>query len=604
MPKVADYVLERLTEWGIDRIYGYPGDGINGFLGALDRADGHPELIQPRHEEMGAFMAGGHAKFTGEIGCCMATSGGGAIHLLNGLYDAKLDHQPVVAIVGQQKRISLGAGFQQEIDPGLLFSDVSEFVQTCMHPAQARQLVDRACKVALSNRTVATIIFPVDVQEEDAQASPPRTHGAVYTSVGWVKPRVIPPEAELRKAADILNEGGKVAMLVGQGAAEAQDEVVQAAELLGAGVAKTLLGREVLPDDLPYVTGPIGLLGSTASYELMTGADTLFMVGTSFPYSEWLPEEGQCKAVEIDIDGRMIGVRYPVQANLVGDSKDTLQALLPLLKRKEDRAWREKIEHEVDEWRRVLDVRAHEPADPMNPQLVAYELSPRLPDNAIVTTDSGSATNWWAQYLQLRKGMRATLTGTLATMGGGTPYAISAKFAYPDRPVIALVGDGAFQMNGMAELITVKRYQERLTAQNPTLVFCVFNNQDLNQVTWEQRAESGDPKFMGSQWIPDVPYAKFAELLGFEGIKVDDPAQLGKAWDRALAADRPCVLEVVVDPEIPPIPPHIKKELGKKSATAMIKGDPEEVGVITKGAKQKVHEFTESVRSALPGKQK
>ena len=604
MSKVADYVLERLTEWGIDRIYGYPGDGINGFLGALDRADGHPELIQPRHEEMGAFMAGGHAKFTGEIGCCMATSGGGAIHLLNGLYDAKLDHQPVVAIVGQQKRISLGAGFQQEIDPALLFSDVSEFVQTCMHPAQARQLVDRACKVALSNRTVATIIFPVDVQEEDAQPSPPRTHGAVYTSVGWVKPRVVPPEAELRKAADILNEGGKVAMLVGQGAAEAQDEVVQAAELLGAGVAKTLLGREVLPDDLPYVTGPIGLLGSTASYELMTGADTLFMVGTSFPYSEWLPEEGQCKAVEIDIDGRMIGVRYPVQANLVGDSKDTLQALLPLLKRKEDRAWREKIEHEVDEWRRVLDDRAHEQADPMNPQLVAYELSPRLPDDAIVTTDSGSATNWWAQYLQLRKGMRASLTGTLATMGGGTPYAISAKFAYPDRPVIALVGDGAFQMNGMAELITVKRYQERLTAQNPTLVFCVFNNQDLNQVTWEQRAESGDPKFMGSQWIPDVPYAEFAELLGFEGIKVDDPAQLGKAWDRALAADRPCVLEVVVDPEIPPIPPHIKKELGKKSATAMIKGDPEEVGVITKGAKQKVHEFTESVRSALPGKQK
>ena len=604
MPKVADYVLERLTEWGIHRIYGYPGDGINGFLGALDRADGEPELIQTRHEEMAAFMAGAHAKFTGEIGCCMATSGGGAIHLLNGLYDAKLDHQPVVAIVGQQKRFSLGAGFQQEIDPTLLFSDVSEFVQTCMHPAQARQLVDRACKVALSNRTVATIIFPVDVQEEDAQPSPPRTHGAVYTSVGWVKPRVVPPETELRKAAEILNGGNKVAMLVGQGAAEAQDEVMQAAELLGAGVAKTLLGREVLPDDLPYVTGPIGLLGSTASYELMTGADTLFMVGTSFPYSEWLPEEGQCKAVEIDLDGRMIGVRYPVQANLIGDSKDTLQALLPLLKRKADRSWREKIEAEVDEWARVLDDRAHESADPLNPQLVAYELSPRLPDEAIITTDSGSSTNWWAQYLRLRPGMRATLAGTLATMGAGTPYAISAKFAYPDRPVIALVGDGAFQMNGMAELVTVKRYLKQLTAQNPTLVFCVFNNQDLNQVTWEQRAESGDPKFMGSQWIPDVPYAEFAELLGFEGIKVDDPAALGAAWDRALAADRPCVLEVVVDPEIPPIPPHIKKELGKKSATAMIKGDPEEVGVITKGAKQKMHEFTESVRSALPGKGK
>ncbi|WP_103380932.1 thiamine pyrophosphate-requiring protein [Pseudonocardia dioxanivorans] len=604
MPKVADYVLQRLGEWGVHRIYGYPGDGINGFLGALDRADGDPELIQPRHEEMGAFMAGAHAKFTGELGCCIATSGGGAIHLLNGLYDAKLDHQPVVAIVGQQKRFSLGAAFQQEIDPTVLFTDVSEFVQTCMHPAQARQLVDRACKVALSNRTVATIVFPVDVQEEDAQPSPPRTHGAVYTSVGWTRPRVISPDTELAKAAEILNEGSKVAMLVGQGAAEAQDEVVAAAELLGAGVAKTLLGREVLPDDLPYVTGPIGLLGSTASYELMKDADALFMIGTSFPYAEWLPEEGQAKAVEIDIDGRMIGVRYPVQANLVGDSRDTLTALLPLLRRKEDRSWRGKIEKEVEQWWRVLDDRAHEPADPVNPQLVAYELSSRLPEDAIVTTDSGSATNWWAQYLRLGRGMRASLAGTLATMGAGTPYAIGAKFAYPDRPVIALVGDGAFQMNGMAELVTVKRYLDRLTAQNPTLVFCVLNNQDLNQVTWEQRAESGDPKFMGTQWIPDVPYAEFAKLLGFEGIKVDDPADLGAAWDRALAANGPCVLEVVTDPEIPPVPPHIKKELGKKSAMAMMKGDPEEAGVITKGAKQKLHEFTESVKDAMPGRNK
>ena len=599
MANVADYVLNRLTEWGIHRIYGYPGDGINGFLGALDRAKGDPEFIQPRHEEMGAFMATAHAKFTGEVGCCMATSGGGAIHLLNGLYDAKLDHQPVLAIVGQQKRISLGAAYQQEIDPNTLFKDVSEFVQTCMHPAQARHLIDRALKVAISQRAVATIIFPVDVQEEDAQPSPPRMHGAVYSSIGFTKPRVIPPETELRKAADILNEGTKVAMLIGQGAAEAADEVVQAAELLGAGVAKTLLGRQVLPDDLPYVTGPIGLLGSTASYELMMGADTLFMIGTSFPYAEWLPEEGQCKGVEIDIDGRMIGVRYPMQANLVGDAKETLKELIPMLHRKQDRSWREKIEGEVSQWWQVLDDRAHDSADPVNPELVAHELSPRIPDRAILTADSGSGTNWWARHLRLRKGMQASLSGTLATMGPGTPYAISAKFAYPDRPVIAFVGDGAFQMNGMAELITVKRYWERWS--NPTLVFCVFNNQDLNQVTWEQRAESGDPKFMGSQWIPDVPYAEFAKLLGLKGIKVDDPKEMGAAWDEALAADRPVVLEVVTDPEIPPIPPHIKKELGKKSAKAMLKGDPEEAGVITKGVKQKVHEFTESVKEKLPG---
>ena len=601
MPQVADYVLQRLGEWGIHRIFGYPGDGINGFLGALDRAKGDPELIQPRHEEMGAFMAGAQAKLTGGIGCCIATSGGGAIHLLNGLYDAKLDHQPVVALVGQQKRISLGANYQQEIDANTLFKDVSDFVQTCMHPAQARQLVDRACKVALSQRTVATIIFPEDVQEEQAQPSPPRMHGAVYTSVGWTKPRVIPPHTELSVAANILNEGRRVAMLVGQGAAEAQDQVAEVAELLGAGVAKTLLGREVLPDDLPYVTGPIGLLGSTASYELMTHADTLFMIGTSFPYSEWLPPEGQAKGVEIDIDGRMIGIRYPVQANLVGDAKETLRELIPLLERKQDRSWRQKIEKEVDEWWRVLDKRAHAPADPMNPQLVAHELSPRLPERAILTADSGSATNWWAQYLKLRPGMRAALSGNLATMGAGTPYAISAKLAYPDRPVIAMVGDGVFQMNGMNELITVKRYLERLTKQNPTLVFCVFNNQDLNQVTWEQRAEAGDPKFMGSQWIPDVPYAEWATLLGFTGIRVDDPERMGTAWDEALAADGPCVLEVVVDPEIPPMPPHIKSELAKKSARAMLKGDPEEVGVVMKGARQKMVEFTESLKGAFPG---
>jgi pyruvate dehydrogenase (quinone) len=602
MPKVADYVLNRLSEWGIHRIYGYPGDGINGFLGALDRADGDPEIIQPRHEEMGAFMATAHAKFTGGVGCCMATSGGGAIHLLNGLYDAKLDHQPVLAIVGQQKRFSLGAGYQQEIKPELLFSDVSEYVETVMHPAQARMVIDRALKVATSQRTVATIIVPVDVQEEEAEPSPPRTHGAVYTSIGYAKPRVIPPETELRKAADILNAGQKVAMLVGQGAVEAGDEVVQAAELLGAGVAKALLGRETLPDDLPWVTGPIGLLGSTASYELMTGCDTLFMVGTSFPYSEWLPEEGQARGVEIDIDPRFIGVRYPMEANLVGDAKETLRALIPFLRRKTDRSWQEKIEHEVREWWRVLDDRAHDPADPVNPQLVAHELSPRLPDDVILTADSGSGTNWWARHLKLRRGMRASLSGTLATMGPGTPYAISAKLAYPDRPVIAFVGDGAFQMNGMAELITVKRYRDRLTSQNPTLIFTVFNNEDLNQVTWEQRAESGDPKFPGTQYIPDVRYSEFARMLGFTGIFVDDPKQMGEAWDQALAADQPCVLEVKTDPRTPPIPPHITKELAKKSAKAMLKGDPEEVGVITEGTRSKLHEFTESIKEAFQGK--
>lgn len=598
MPQTADFMLDRLRQWGIHRIYGYPGDGILSMLGALDRAGGDPEFIQPRHEEMAAFMATGHAKFTGEIGCCMATSGGGTIHLLNGLYDAKLDHQPVVAIVGQQKRMSVGAAFQQEIDPNTLFKDVSsDFVQTCMVPEAARHLVDRACKVALTNRTVATIILPEDVGESEAVPSPPREHGAVFTSVGWTRPRMIPPQSELQKAAEILNRGEKVAILAGAGAAEAVDEVVQAAELLGAGVAKTSLGRATVPDDLPFVTGPIGLLGSTASEHMMSGADTLLFVGTNFPYAEWLPVEGQCRGVEINNDGRMIGTRYPMDAHLVGDSKETLRELLPMLRRKEDRAWRSKIEREVAVWWRVLKDRAHDKAKPLNPERVAYELSNQLPDRSVVTTDAGSVANWWARHLRLREGMAASLAGNLATMGPGTPYAISAKLAHPDRPVIALVGDGAFQMNGMAEMITVKRYQDRLSEGGP-LVFCVFNNEDLNQVTWEQRAMGGQPKNKNTQDIPDVPYAEFANLLGIKGIRCDNPKKMKEVWKQALSVNGPVVLEVVVDPDIPPVPPHIKKMQAKMTAKSLAK-DPDRISIATKGTKEKMHEFTESARESV-----
>jgi pyruvate dehydrogenase (quinone) len=382
-------------------------------------------------------------------------------------------------------------------------------------------------------------------------------------------------------------------MLVGQGAAGATDEVIETAEVLGAGVAKALLGKDVLPDELPFVTGPIGLLGSTASYELMKGCDTLFMVGTNFPYSEWLPKEGQARGVQIDISGERIGGRYPMDVLLVGDAKETLRELLHELQRKEDRSWRDKIESEVAEWWRVVEDRAMLDGDPLNPQRVAFELSRRLPDEVILTADSGSSTNWWARQLKLRKGMRASLSGTLATMGPGTPYAIAAKFAHPQRPVIAFVGDGAFQMNGMNELITVKRYWERWA--NPTLILCVFNNQDLNQVTWEQRVLTGDPKFCGTQWIPDFPYHRYAELCGFKGIYCDSPDTIGAAWDEALASDRPCVLEVKVDPEIPPMAPHVKKAMAKKSIEAMAAGDPEALGVMEKSVKEKLVEFKESI---------
>jgi pyruvate dehydrogenase (quinone) len=597
MALVADFVLQRLREWGIERVYGYPGDGINGLLGAFDRAEGHPEFIQTRHEEMAAFMACAHAKFTGEVGCCAATSGPGAVHLLNGLYDAKLDHQPVVAVVGQQKRLSLGSHYQQEIALETLFADVSEYCQMITHPGQARHVIDRAFKTALTTRSVATIIVPDDIQEEDAQPSPPKMHGSVFSSVGWSRPRMLPDEGELRKAADILNAGEKVAMIIGQGAAKAASEVVEAAELLGAGVAKALLGREVLPDDIPFVTGPIGLLGTKASDKMIQNCDTLFMVGTSFPYAEWLPDEGQAKGVEIDIDGRMIGIRYPMDAHLVGDSKETLKALLPLLRRKEDRSWRQEIEKDVKEWNDLCEKRAGQHFEgKINPEAVASELSPRLPENCILTADSGSGTNWWARHLKLRKGMQASLSGTLATMGPGTPYAIAARFAYPDRPVIAFVGDGAFQMNGMNEMITIKRYLDRLAGPAP-FIFCIFNNQDLNQVTWEQRAMAGDPKFPGSQYIPDVPYAQYAELLGLKGIYCDQPKKIGKAWDEALASDRPVVLEFKVDQEIAPIPPHIMLAQGKKAAKAAVH-DPEKVGIAAKGMRQKLSEVAEH----LPGR--
>jgi len=502
----------------------------------------------------------------------------------------------VVAIIGQQKRMSLGAEYQQEVDLQVLFKDVSEYVQTCMEPAQARHLVDRAVRTALDRKGVTTLIFPNDVQEEKAVASPPREHGAVYSSVGYSPPRVIPHQGDLEFAAKILNEGEKVAILVGQGALGAADEVVETAELLGAGVAKALLGKAVLPDDLPFVTGSIGLLGTTASFELMSNCDTLLLVGTSFPYAEWLPMEGQAKCVQIDLDGRRVGMRYPVDAQLIGDAKETLRELNPLLQRKEDRSWREEVERQVAEWWRVVEDRAMLDAEPMNPQRVVWELNRHLPDDAILAADSGSSTNWWARDLKIRKGMLASLSGTLATMGPAVPYAIGAKFAHPHRPVVAFVGDGAFQMSGMAELITVKRYWERWSS--PTLVFCVFNNQDLNQVTWEQRALAGDPKYPATQWIPDVPYHRVAELFGLKGLYCESPDAVGDAWAEAFAADRPCVLEVKVDPEVPPLPPHITTMQARKMARAMVKGDPEAVGVMEKSFLGKLQELKES----LPGR--
>ena len=587
---VADFMLERLKQWGVERIYGYPGDGINATLGALDRHSEEIEFIQARHEEMAAFMACGHAKWTDEVGVCLATSGPGAIHLLNGLYDAKLDHQPVVAIVGQQKRMSLGSSYQQEVDLVTLFKDVaSEYTAFVTEPAQMRHAVDRAMRIAKAERSVTCIIIPNDVQGEDAVEVPPHVHGSVHSSIGHTTARMVPAGSEIRRAAQILNEGERVAMLIGQGAIGATEEVTEVAEVLGAGVAKALLGRAALADDLPFVTGSIGLLGTKPSWDLMEGADTLLMVGSSFPYSEFLPQEGSVRGVQIDVDPRMVGIRYPMDVHLVGDSAETLRALLPQLERKEDRSWREDIESGVERWWQIMEERAMQDADPINPQRVFWELSERLPDGCILSSDSGSAANWFARDLRLREGMMASLSGTLATMGPGVPYAIAAKFCHPDRTAIALVGDGAMQMNGSAELITAAKYWKRWS--DPRLIVCVLNNGDLNQVTWEQRVLQGDPMYPDTQEIPDFPYARYAELIGLKGIRVDDPDDVGSAWEEALAADRPVVLEALTDPSVPPLPPHITIEQAKQLASALTSGEPRAWDVIKRSFAGKAKEF-------------
>jgi pyruvate dehydrogenase (quinone) len=582
--KVADFIVERLYDWGVRTIFGYPGDGINGVFGALNRAGGKIKFVQARHEEMAAFMASAYAKFTGDLGVCIATSGPGASHLLTGLYDARLDHMPVLAIAGQQARTAVGAHYQQELDLNAMFKDVAgAFVQTAMVPGQVRHLIDRSIRTAKAERKVAALIFPNDLQDFPCE-QPPRKHGAVFSGIGYIKPKVVPYDTDLQRAAALLNEGKKVAMLVGAGTLEATDEVIAIADKLGAGVAKALLGKAAVPDDLPWVTGTIGLLGTKPSYDMMMECDTLLMVGSGFPYAEFLPKEGQARGVQIDLQADMLSIRYPMEVNLVGDSAETLRALLPLLEQKSDTSWRERIESNVKESWSVMEKRAMEPAHPVNPQRVTWELSSRLPDRCIITSDSGSCANWYARDLKIRRGMMCSLSGGLASMGAAVPYAIAAKFAHPERPVIALVGDGAMQMNNMAELITVMKYQGEWP--NKTWIVCVFNNEDLNQVTWEQRVMEGDPKFEASQNIPNVPYHKFGELIGMKGIYCDNPNSLGAAWDEALAADRPVLLEVKTDPEVPPLPPHITFAQMEAFMSTLTKGDPREGGVIKNSARQ------------------
>jgi pyruvate dehydrogenase (quinone) len=588
MPKtVSDHFLERLGAWQVRRIFGYPGDGINGVMGALRRAGDRYDFVQVAHEELASLMACAHAKFTGEVGVCLSTGGPGAIHLLNGLYDAKLDHQPVVAIVGQQAMGGLGGSIQQETDLHSLLKDVAaQYIETIAKPEQVRHVVDRAFRIARAERTVTAIILPHDVQREEAVEEPPREHGMLHSSPGYWEPRLVPAADDLRRAADVLNAGKKVAILVGAGALGATDEVIAVAESLGAGVAKALLGKAALPDDLPFVTGSVGWLGTKPSNEMMKECDTFLMVGSTMPYAEFLPKEGQARGVQIDMKARSLGLRYPMEIALSGDAAETLRALLPLLERKRDRAWRERIERNITEWWAEVDRRALAPANPLNPQLPFRELSSRLPENAIVTTDSGSSAVWCARDLRLKRGMKFSVSGGLATMGSGIPYALAAKLAFPDRLVVAAIGDGAMQMSGMSALIDVAKHWRRW--RDPRLVVLVLNNRDLNYVTWEQRVMEGEPKYTRSQELPDVPYGRYAELLGLRGIRVERPEEVGRAWDDALAADRPTVIDAVVDADVPTLPPSLKPEQQEKLAKALAGGDEDAEGVRVQLVEQRI----------------
>ena len=590
----SDWFVERLKAWGVTRIYGYPGDGINGVIGALQRdakSEGAIEFIQVRHEEMAAFMATAHAKFTGELGVCLSTGGPGATHLITGLYDAKLDHVPVLAIAGQAEVSVRGASYQQEINLDRTFADVATYVQEADAPAQLRHIVDRGIRSAIAKNAVSVIVIPKDVQDEPWE-DPENAHGFTRSGPGYSRPRILPYPQDLERAAEILNSGSKVAILIGAGARGAAPEVIGVAQRLGAGVAKALLGKDVLSDELPFVTGAIGLLGTKPSYDLMTGCDTLLMIGTGFPWSEFLPKDGQVRAVQIDIDAGMLGLRYPVECNLHGDAAETLRALLPLLHEKTDRSWADQIAEEIIQWWNTVEERALLPAKPVNPQRVIWEMSPLLPADAIIAADSGTSSPWWATCHRIRKGQRGSVSGGLASMGAAVPYAIAAKFAFPSRLAVAIVGDGAMQMNNMAELITVQRYWKRW--EDPRLIVCVLNNEDLSEVTWEQRATEGNPRYAESQSLPDVRYSKFADMLGLKGIFVDTPEALRAAWQEALASDRPVVLEVKTDPNVPPLPPHITPSQAKAFVASFLKGDREAGKVMGRSMQQ-------FVKDLLPG---
>jgi pyruvate dehydrogenase (quinone) len=597
---VSDFVIQRIKQWGVSRIFGYPGDGIGDFDGALGRADRKGEgveYVRPTHEEIAALMATAHAKFTGEVGVCVATSSPGAFHLLNGLYDAQMDNQAVVAIVGQQGLDALGTFVQQESNLERVFQDVACYVQTVVSPAQAQAVVDTAFRTAITRLQPAVIILPHDVQAMEF-SSPAMKLWDSRSSYVPASPRIRPPEDELRKAADVINAGSKVTFLVGAGARGATEQVLRAAELSRAGLITALRGKDVIPSDVPFHTQQVGLLGSLPSLHQMQRCDTLVILGSNYPYAQFLPETDQARAVQVDLKPEQLGTRYPTEVNLWGDVGETLDALIPLLEAKDDTSWQEQIAEEWRGWEAEMAGQAAIHFDAgANPRRITEGINERLPERAVVTADAGTTADWYGHHIRLRAGMRGDLSGRLATMLAAMPYAVAAKFAFPDRTVVCTIGDGAFQMLGMNELITVKKYMERWP--NKQLIVLVQHNDDLSQVSWEMRTEDGNPMWPGSQDVESIDYAGYAELLGFQGVRIESDEEIDAALDRAFAHPGVTVIDAHVSRNVPPLPPHITKEYAKKTASSLLTGDPHEGGVIIDAAKALASEQVERVRGAL-----
>ncbi|GIJ23777.1 thiamine pyrophosphate-requiring protein [Micromonospora lutea] len=581
---VADHIVQRLACWGVRRYFGFPGDGINGMTSALQRTTEQVQFVQVRHEETAGFAASAHVKYGGgPLGAVLVTSGPGAIHALNGLYDAKLDHQPVVALVGHTALTAEGGGYYQEVDLLALYKDVAAaFLAQLDHPSQVRHLVDRACRTALARRTVTALVLPLDVQDLPAVPNPPHAHGFYHTSSVPSSGPTVPPEADVRRAAEVLGSGERVAMLVGQGALGAENEVREVAHRLGAGVATALLGFTAVDHREPWVTGAIGLLGTRPSWQLMNECDRLLIVGSNMPYSEFYPPPGQAPAVQIDHDGTQLGLRYPTEVNLTGDAAPTLRALLAALgPGPGPTGWRQTIAGATAAWRQSQRKLAEQSADPVNPQLLFASLSERLPDDVMLAVDCGTTTAWYARHVKVRPGMLASLSGTLLSMGGAMPYALAAKFAHPDRPLVALIGDGAMQMNGVNELITVAKYWQSWA--DPRFVVLVLNNRDLAFVSWEQRSSEGAPMFPDSQQLPDIAYHRWGEVLGMRGELIDHPDQVADVWQRALNADCPTVINALVDPAELMMPPHFTVDQARNTAAAVLRGDTDWAGIIRRG---------------------